>query len=305
MPDVSEVSEGIYQIEVNGANTSDLPPFSRRSSIVYFLTANGQTAIIETGPAGVFPAVFEAIRQLGHKPAGLSYIILTHIHLDHAGGSGTLAQQFPQLQVIVHRRGARHLVDPARLIEGTRQAFGERFEDEYGPILPIPEHQVRAVEDGEVIPLGAKELWIIDAPGHATHHLITYETKSQGIFCGDALGSKRTEGSSVRTVAGFDLDAALETIDKVSQYQPKLIFHSHGGVNLEVDRLLQSVRANTKAYGDIILEAMRAGEENEQIAQKLQAYYVEHAPSDHQVEEHRLDDIIPWYVAHFKRKGIV
>ena len=224
--------------------------------------------------------------------------------LDHAGGAGTLAQQFPQLQVLVHQRGARHLVRPSKLIEGTRQAFGEKFEDEYGPILPVPEQQVRAVEDGEVILLGDRELRIIYAPGHAPHQMCIYETKSQGVFSGEALGNSPIGSSAVSPVAGFDLDSAIESIDKLSKLDPKIVFFSHGGVSREPARLMQSVRANTKAYGDIILEAMKAGEGKEQMVRRLEAYHRERVPGEYQLEEHRFDHIIPWYVAHFKRKGV-
>ncbi|MFC2006385.1 MBL fold metallo-hydrolase [Chloroflexota bacterium] len=288
---VSEVADGIYQIRMDETN----PPGSMRSSCIYII-ADRQTALIETGPSVVVPAVLDAIRQLGHDPSGLSYIILTHIHLDHAGGAGTLAQQFPQLQVLVHQRGAKHLIDPLRLTKATRQVFGERFEDEYGPILPIPESQVRAVEDGDVIPLGDKELRIIYAPGHAPHQMCIYETKSQGVFSGDALLT--TAG------AGFDLDAYLETIDKLSKLNPKVIFGSLGMVSRETAKHLQSIRAITKAYGDIILKATRAGEDIAKIAQRLETYQIEHDPSEYQLEERRFNNIITWYVAHFKRKGI-
>lgn len=304
MTDVSEVADGIYQIvtdEANSPGAQGLP----RCSLLYFIPS--VQVLIETGPAVVAPAVLNAIRRLGHDPSRLAYIILTHIHLDHAGGAGTFARQFSQLKVLVHQRGARHLVDPSRLIEGTRQAFGEKFEDEYGPILPVPERQVRAVEDGEVVALGDRELRIIYAPGHAPHQMCIYETKSQGLFCGEALGTspKGSIGESiVPPGVGFDLDAALETIDKLSKLQPKLIFFSHGGVSREAARLIQSARANTKAYGDIILEAMKAGEGKEQMTQRLEAYQIENAPNDYQPGERRLDNMITWYVVHFKRKGV-
>ncbi|MBI4284216.1 MAG: MBL fold metallo-hydrolase [Chloroflexi bacterium] len=303
MTQVSEVADGIYQIEADKVNipvSPDLP----RSSMVYFIIGNGQTALIETGPAVVVPAVLDAIRQLGYDPSRLAYAILTHIHLDHGGGAGTLAQQFPQLQIIVHQRGARHLIDPSRLIEGTRQAYGERFDDQYGPILPIAERQVRAVEDGEVIALGDRELKIIYAPGHAPHQMCIYETKSQGLFCGDALPVSSTGSGIVAPVAGFDLDAAIETLDRLSQLNPKIIFSPRGTVSREVARLIQSARANTQAYGDIILAAMKAGEGKERMAQRLEAYEMEGTPSDDQPEERRFDNIITWYVAHFKRKGV-
>lgn len=240
MTNVAEVADGIYQIETDEANSPGAQGLPR-CSLIYFIPS--VQVLIETGPAVVAPAVLDAIRQLGHDPSRLSYIILTHIHLDHAGGAGTLAQQFPQLKVLVHQRGVRHLIDPSRLIEGTRQAFGDRFEDEYGPILPVPEGQVRAVEDGEVISLGDREMRIIYAPGHAPHQICIYDTKSQGVFSGEALGTPQS--SSVSRVAGFDLDAALATIDKLSKLEPKIVFHSHGGVSREVAKLFQAVRAGT------------------------------------------------------------
>ena len=215
-----------------------------------------------------------------------------------------MARQFPQLQVLVHQRGARHLVDPSKLIEGTRQALGESFENDYGPILPVPERQVRAVEDGETIPLGERELRIIDAPGHAPHQMCIYETKSQGIFSGEALGTPQIGSSSVWTDFGFDLDAALETIDRLSKLAPEIVFCSHGGVSREAARLMQSVRANTKAYGDIILEAMKAGEQKEQMVQRLEAYQAERTPRQYRRGEHRFDHIATWYIDYFKRRGI-
>jgi len=293
MTEVSEVADGIYQIETGKASAPG-PLGLRIHSIRYFI-ANGQAALIDIGPAVVVPAVLDAIRQLGYDPYRLSYLILTHIHLDHAGGAGTLAQQFPQLQVLVHQRGARHLIDPKRLIEGTRQAWGERFEDVHGPILPVPERQVRAVEDRDVISLGDKELRIIYAPGHAPHQMCIYETKSQGVFSGDSIGAM--------VVAGFDLDATLETIDKLTKLNPKIIFGSHFRASREATRHLQSVRVNTKAHGDIILEAMRAGEDNEKIAQRLEVYQIDHPPSQYQPGLDRPDRIITWYVDYFKRKG--
>jgi glyoxylase-like metal-dependent hydrolase (beta-lactamase superfamily II) len=224
--------------------------------------------------------------------------------MDHAGGTGTLAQRFPQLQVLVHQRGVRHLIDPSKLNEATRQAFGDKFEDKYGPILSVPERQVRVVEDGELIPLGEKELKIIYAPGHAPHQMCIYDTKSKGIFSGEALGTSQIAGNIVEPVAGFDLDAAIETIDKLNTLDLTTVFCAHGGVSREPARLIDSVRFNTKTCGDIILDAMKAGEETEQIAQRLRTYQLERTTGENHSRERSLDYIIPWYVAHFKRKAI-
>ena len=122
---------------------------------------------------------------------------------------------------------------------------------------------------------------------------------------GEALGTPQIGSSIVTPVAGFDLDAALETIDKLSKLDPKIVFCSHGGVSREAARLIQSVRANTKAYGDIILEAMSMGEEKGQIVQRLEAYQAERAQGEYQLGEHHFENIITWYVAHFNRKGVI
>src|SRR3989304_1648891 len=116
------------------------------------------------GPAGGPAAMLEAIRGLGHDPARLSHIILTHIHLDHAGGVGALAEQFPGVKVAVHKRGAPHIIKPEMLIEGTRQAYGKNFEADYGPINPVPKEQVLPVDEGDVIRIGTRELKIMYPP---------------------------------------------------------------------------------------------------------------------------------------------
>jgi glyoxylase-like metal-dependent hydrolase (beta-lactamase superfamily II) len=299
MTNVSEVAEGIYMIETDAAVTTGslgLP----RSSIVYFI-ATEPSAIIETGPTVAVPSVLEAILQLGHDTSSLSCAILTHIHLDHAGGAGTLARLLPNTQVLVHDRGIKYLVDTTRLIEATRQAFGEKFEDEYGPIRPVPESQVRVVMDGETIWLGDRELKIVYAPGHAPHQLCVYDTKSRGVFSGEALGTPQS--NVVSTVAGFDPDVTLETIDRIAGLAPEVVFCSHGGVSRDATRLIQSLRVNMKAYSDIILAAMKAREVREQIVRRLEDYRREYSPDEGGRGE-PLDSIITWHMAYFKRKGI-
>jgi len=310
MTDIAEVIEGIYRIDfgkVNGSESGD----QLRCSMVYFIVDNEQSAIIETSPGAVVPSVLEAIGRIGYNPSKLSYIILTHIHLDHAGGVGTLAQQLPQVKVIVHKRGARHLIEPLKLIEGTRVAYGERFEGDYGPILPVPEQQVRAVEDGEVIRLGKRELKIIYTPGHAPHHMCIYDMKSQGLFSGDALGALTMGNHPIVIVPGFDLDLALESIDKLNALNPKHIYSSHGTANREIPEFIQSVRTTTKDYGDIILESIKADEGIDETTGRIDAYQEEdnevrsQSTQSSQAADIYRQNIIPSYIAHFRKKGVI
>ncbi|MDP2729802.1 MAG: MBL fold metallo-hydrolase [Dehalococcoidales bacterium] len=295
MVDFSEVADGIYQIETARAIGIS------RCSTVYFI-AGEQPILVESGPFVAIPFVIDAIQQLGYNPSQLSYIILTHIHLDHAGGAGTLTQQFPNVQVLVHPEGVRHLIEPSRLIAGTRQAYGKRFEDDYGPILPVPERQVRAAADGEVVRLGDKKLKIIYTPSHATHHMCIYdESKSQGLFSGDSLSHSL---SSITTPTnGFDLDTTLESLDRLSQLEAKIIFAPRGAVNCDVTGLVRSIQDNLKAYNEIILEAVRAGETKEEIGKKLEAYQMEHAPEQYRPGEHNFNNVISRYLAYFRKRG--
>ena len=301
MTHISEVADGIYQIETEEATIPGSMGFPR--STLVFLIADVPAVLVEIGPASAAQAVLNAIRRLGHDPSEVARAVVTHVHLDHAGGAGTLAGQLPGVQILVHQRGAPHLVDPTRLIEATKQAFGERFEDDYGPILPVPEQRVDAVIEGETIPLQGRELKAIYAPGHASHQMCIYDTKSRGIFSGEALGTPDTH--AVSAVAGFDPDAALDTIDRLSKLDPLLVFCSHGGVVRDASAHIQLVRANMKAYGDIILKALKAGAPREKIAGMLEAYQLRHSPAEYRARIGQFDAIVTWHAAYFTKKGAV
>jgi len=261
---VTEVAEDIYQLE-----PQDIGPADR--STVYFI-ADTETALVETGPGIVATAVVEGMRRLGREVTGLRYIIATHIHLDHAGGVGYLAQQSGGAQVIVHRSGARHFIDPRRLIEGTRAAFGEDFEEEYGPILAVPEEQVFAVDGGETVPLGDRQLQVIYAPGHAPHHIAVFDLKSRGLFCGEGLGAFRPGFDTVMPVAAppmFELDLALQTMARLKELHPEVLFYSHGTAERDVETLISLCEENTRRFGEVVLESMRAGEDAEALMRRV------------------------------------
>lgn len=299
---VSEVAPGIYQID-----TENDPKLS--SSCVY-LVADRETALIDIGPGVVVPQLVSALRQVGRHAADLSYIILTHIHLDHAGGVGALAQQTPRAKVVAHEQGARHLIDPSRLIAGTKMVFGEDFEKEFGPILPVPQGQVQAVRGGETLSLGTRELKIVDAPGHAAHHLCIFDTTARGLFCGEALGRHMPGVDMVTPGAAppiFDIEQALETIKRLRALDPALLLYAHHGAAREVARLFDLAEKETRAYGEIILKGMKAGEGPAQVQARLEAYQQAN-PESAKLERDYLatqnhDMIVPAYMAYFKKKG--
>lgn len=236
---------------------------------VYLIDENGGV-LIEPGPASAAPLIQEGMTRLGMKE--LSWIIPTHIHMDHGGGAGLLVKMFPQASVIAHPMSAGHLVDPSRLIQSTRVTYGESFESIYGPILPVPESRIKIFADREILSVGERELEIIYAPGHAPHHIAVFDHKTGGLFCGEALGMATADPLPSPAAPGFDMDACLQTIEKLRSLGPKLLFYSHGGVEANPDGRISRVMENTRLYGDLILESLRKKENRETISRKVLEY---------------------------------
>jgi len=266
MPEIQEVAEKTFRLE------APLPQVNNIFSV--YLIQEGGGVLIEPGPAATTPHIQEGMKKLGMK--GLAYVIPTHIHLDHGGGVGRLASLFPQAQVVLHPQGVRHMIDPARLIESTKMAFGPDWEQHYGPILPVPQAQVKTPQDGEVIPVDGRRLQIIYSPGHAPHHLSVLDQKTGGLFCGEALGVPEYGVDSpplpYAAPPGFDLEVYLETMDKLRALKPKILFYSHGGVGREPEKLIPLAKENARAFGEIILKGLKAGETPEAIASRVQDY---------------------------------
>jgi glyoxylase-like metal-dependent hydrolase (beta-lactamase superfamily II) len=270
---------------------------------VYFIK-DGGGAIIEPGPAVLVPAVQKAAAELGlSRP---EYIIPTHIHLDHAGGLGKLAQVFPNTQIVLNRQGAKHMVEPSRLIESTRMAFGDDFEKTYGAILPLPESRLKLVRDGDRLKLGSRELLIIHTPGHAAHHIAIFDTKTKGLFCGESLGLIYSPGyPPLPAVAppSFDLELYLKDMANLKALKPRLLFYSHGTVAREPEKLIDTVIINTKLVGDLILSKLKAGRSDEAIIKTVGKYLAEHFNAT--LDEYELTSNVNGYIHYFRKKGLV
>jgi glyoxylase-like metal-dependent hydrolase (beta-lactamase superfamily II) len=263
---IEEVAEKVYRLET---------PISGTGAVfaVYLITESGG-ALIEPGPSAAVPSIREGMDQLEMKE--LAYIIPTHIHVDHAGGTGSLAQLFPDAIVIVHPAGMKHVIDPSRLIESTKNAFGPNFEDVFGSITPIPESRIKIPDDGEIISLNSRDLQIIYAPGHAPHHIAIFDRRTKGLFCGEALGIPGGVNKPFPLPAvappSFDQELYLETMEKLRKLGAEILFYSHGGVGSEPDKLISIAAENTRAIGDIILDGLKRGELVESIGRKVGEY---------------------------------
>jgi glyoxylase-like metal-dependent hydrolase (beta-lactamase superfamily II) len=260
MEGLAEVADKIYRLEVPVAGAY-VPTVS------YFI-ADGNGALIEPGPGAAVSTVRQAIKDLGLTE--LAYIIPTHIHVDHAGGAAALAALCQRATVLVHPRAARHLADPAHLVDITERIYGSDFETRSGTVLPVPESQLRVVEDGEIIVLGSRQLQIIHAPGHASHHLAILDRSQNGLFCGEALGLPPYLLPSVAPYS-FDEDAYLQTIESLRQLRTRVLFFSHGGMVTDTETVFSRAVENTHIYGAMVLEGIRNGDSRADIARRFAA----------------------------------
>jgi glyoxylase-like metal-dependent hydrolase (beta-lactamase superfamily II) len=190
--------------------------------------------LVETGSQTSVPVVLDALGRLGVGPRDLAGIVVTHIHLDHAGGVGDLARAFPQATVYVHPVGARHLVDPSRLVASAARVYGDTLDSLYGRLDPTPAERVRALEDGEEIAVGpGRSLVAVHSPGHASHHLALHDSGTGVLFAGDAAGVRLPDIGVLRPATpppDFDLDQAIASLRRFAARRPSAVALAHFGV---------------------------------------------------------------------------
>lgn len=275
MSNLNEIADGIYQVRFTLEE-------ARYQSRVY-LVAGERGAVVETGPAFMVPSIVAALRGAPRGLAGVGYIIPTHLHLDHGGGAGALAQALPAAIVVAHQRAARHLTDPSRLIESTRLAFGRNFEEHYGPILPVPEERLRPVADGETIDLGGRELRVVYTPGHAPHHMCLLDSRTRALFVGEALGHYLPDirgGDAGLLVPSIPLpvlevDEAYRSIRRLQGLGPSLLIFSQFGTSRRVEALIREAKVALAATSRIVLACLRDGGSEGEAAEGLLGHYSE------------------------------
>ncbi len=276
-----------------------------RDQEVAYLLIDDVLALIEPGSTNTAFKVLKGLGELGISLDNLAYIIPTHIHIDHGGGSGYLAEKFPKAKVVLHPKAVPHMKDPSRLIQGTRAVFGENFEERFGPIIPVPENQIHVAVDGEVICLGKRELRIIFSPGHAPHHISIQDSQTRGLFCGEALGRPMVNMPQVTlpTAAppSFDLERYLESIDKLRNLSPEILYYSHDGVGSDVDRLIEIVKENSLSFGKIVQSSLEAGEGPDEILKSLSKYLLGRYP---EADPNNISDIsAAGFIGYFRNKN--
>ena len=211
----------------------DLEHLGRRESVAAALLESAEgPVLVDPGPASTLPKLRAGLAERGHQVSDLAALLLTHIHLDHAGASGTLAREAPRLTVYVHENGAPHLVDPTKLLGSATRLYGERMDALWGEVAPVPAARVTALRGGETLQLGSRELAVAYTPGHAAHHVSYFESASGVGFVGDTAGLYGPRLPVVLPVTpppDFDLAAWLQSIELIQAWHPREIVLTHYG----------------------------------------------------------------------------
>jgi glyoxylase-like metal-dependent hydrolase (beta-lactamase superfamily II) len=221
-----------------------------------YLIASERPCLVETGTAKSAPAVQEALETLGIGRHDLATIAVTHIHLDHAGGVGDLAKAYPNAEVVVHQRGARHLAEPARLMDSARRVFGDLMDTVFGELAPTDAARIRAVDDiGEIDLGGGRALTTYYSPGHAQHHVGLLDSVSGDLYVGDAAGIFIPETGAIRPSTpppDFDLETALHSLRHFADLAPQRLLFSHFGPVSEVGSSLEEAAEELRFWVDAV-----------------------------------------------------
>ena len=249
-----------------------------RMASCYVLESDQEVAIIETGTNSSVGRLVDVISRRGWDRSAVRYVIVTHVHLDHAGGAGQLMQEFPEATFLVHPRGAAHMIDPSRLEASVRRVYGdETFDDTYGNLVPIDQDRVREMEDGEAISLGKRTLEFFDTPGHARHHFCVWDSETRGWFSGDTFGLSYRELDTengpfifpTTTPIEFDPEALKQSITILVQKDPECMYLTHFGRVGNIPGLADELISGVESIVQIAEKHVTSDERPQQIKKDL------------------------------------
>jgi glyoxylase-like metal-dependent hydrolase (beta-lactamase superfamily II) len=206
----------------------------------WIVKGKGSAAVIETGTAHSVPHILAGLAAHGIGRGDVSHVIVTHVHLDHAAGAGALLAQLPHARLVVHPRGARHMIDPSKLLAGAAEVFGgvDALRTLYGDVLPAPAGRVIEAPEGTMIELGGRPLRILDSPGHARHHFVVHDPATRGFFTGDTFGISYREFDTAAgpflfpttTPVQFDPPALRASVERMLAERPERMYLTHYGM---------------------------------------------------------------------------
>ena len=257
-----------------------------RFCAAYLVVDRGRAAFIDCGTGRSVPRMLAALDAAGVARGDVDHLVLTHVHLDHAGGAGALLRELPNAQVVVHPRGAPHMVDPAKLTASARAVYGDaEFERSYGALVPVPVERVVEAGDGHVVMVGGRALRCVDAPGHARHHLAVWDARSRGWFTGDSFGLSYREFDTARGAMAipttspvqFDPGEMRATIARLLAERPAHAYVTHYGRIDDVARVGGELLALLEAMVALARDLVAAPDRHGRLVAALETLYVDHA----------------------------
>ena len=260
---ITKLENHLYQIDVETAGIKNF--------IASYILKGKQVAMVETGPTSSVPNLLSCLKELKVKPEDVAYVAVSHIHLDHGGGVGTLLKYLPKAKVIAHPRGAPHLANPEKLWQQSKEVMGS-ITEMYAKPEPVPEERIIAATDGMTFDVGNNiRLKVVETLGHASHHLSYYEPLSEGIFPGDAAGIYLNEIDVIvpTTPSPFRLDVALASLDKLISLKPKALYYSHFGKAYNAVEKLQTYAQQLKLWAKITRQGIENKDSLEAISKRI------------------------------------
>lgn len=212
----------------------------------HLIVEHNRAALVDVGTSHAVPRILQVLQEKGIARQEVRYVMVTHVHLDHAGGAGALLQHLPEAQLVVHPRGAPHMIDPGKLIAGATAVYGEeRFHGLYGDVMPIAAERVITAPDNFELALSGRLLVFVDTPGHARHHYCIWDPLSRGVFSGDTFGLSYRELDTERgpfifpttTPVQFDPESLHASIERLLDFKPERMYLTHYGRVEDVQRL--------------------------------------------------------------------
>jgi glyoxylase-like metal-dependent hydrolase (beta-lactamase superfamily II) len=273
----------LYQDLGYGVTAVDTGFVRPQFDAAYLVIENGRAAFIDTGPNAAVPRLLAALEAHGVAPEDVDYVIPTHVHLDHAGGVGLLMREAPRATLVVHPRGARHMIDPAALMQGVRAVYGDDVAArDYGELVPVPAERVMTTANDMTIELGGRPLLFLDTPGHARHHHCVWDERSRGWFTGDTFGIAYPE---LYTANGpymvpatapvqFDREALHASVKRLLDAKPERMYLTHYGAVHEVDRCAAQFLAQVDAMAAAAIALAAAPDRHAQLKRAFADIYV-------------------------------
>ena len=284
----------LYQDLSHGVCVVDTGFVRPQFDAAYLLIENGRAAFIDTGPNNAVPRLLEALEAHGLGPDAVDYVIPTHVHLDHAGGAGLLMRATPRAKLVIHPRGARHMIDPTALMQGVRAVYGDEVAArDYGELIPTPADRVITTADEMVIELGGRPLRFVDTPGHARHHHCIWDEATRGWFTGDTFGIAYPE---LRTAKGpymvpatapvqFDPEALGASVERLLDCRPRWMYLTHYGAVGEPEKLAVQFLAQVDAMVEAARALADAPDRHERLKEAFAAIYLAELRRHGSVEE--------------------